>query len=157
MDNRTPRSHFFACGAAEGETVPNSTDNARLQAGIGSINLIETGNVIPPWCRIDEPLPLPEGAIIPALYTEFTSNVPGEVISAGVAIAYPTDDSRPAVAMKYATCGHKEDIEAIVRRMAEEGLRQRGLNLKEIHSVAVQHRVEQRGAVCAAVVLWSAD
>jgi len=56
--------------------------------------------------------------------------------------------------MEYAAPGHKEDIEAVVRRMAEEGLRLREQEVEGVFSIAVQHKVEKTGAVLAAVVLW---
>ena len=41
--------------------------------------------------------------------------------------------------------------------MAEEGLKMRGLEVKEIRSVAVQHKVEKTGTAFASVVLWDLE
>lgn len=57
--------------------------------------------------------------------------------------------------MEYAATGNKEVIEGIARRMAEEAMRTRGLEIREIRSVAVQHRVEKMACVAAAVILYS--
>ena len=157
MISKTPSIHFFACGASEGLTRLNAYDGALLAANLGDNNLIKIGSSIPPNCRLTEPHPLPAGALVPAVYCSVTSDIPGEVISAGIATAYPTDETRAGLIVNYATPGHKEDIEAIVRRMAEEGMRMRGREIKDIRSIAVQHRVKRIGAVFAAVVLWGTD
>jgi arginine decarboxylase len=80
--------------------------------------------------------------------------MPGEKISAGVALAIPQNPGEPGLIMEYSARGRKEDIEGIVRKMAEEGFRMRGRKLHEIKSVAVEHKVENTGAAFAAVVLW---
>jgi len=154
---KTPTSHFFTCGSAEGMTQLNSFDGALLNAEIGNTNLVKMSSIVPPHCRLVEPHALPQGALIPVAYAAITTDMPGEVISAGVAAAYPADETKAGLIMEYSSRGHKEDIEGIVRRMAEEGLRMRGLEIREIKSIAVQHRVEQIGTAFAAVVLWDVE
>lgn len=153
MFSKTPTTHFLTCGAAEGATRRNALDAAWLQTGLGKTCRVRTTAVIPPGCQLVDATPMPEGSRLPVSWANIESDTPGEVISAGVAVAYPSDPARAAVVMEYAAAGHKEDIEAIVRRMADEAIRRRGLELKIIHSVAVQHRVERIGSVVAAVVL----
>ncbi len=108
---------------------------------------------MPARCQLTEARQLPAGALVPAVCAAITSDMPAEVISAGIAVAYPVEEGRPAVVMKHAASGHKEDIESQVRRMAGEGLSRRGLEVREIRSIAVQHRVETFGAAVAAVIL----
>ncbi len=154
---KTPTIHYLTCGSSEGYTQLNAFDGALLQAGVGDANLMKMSSIIPPGCRFVEPCSLPAGALVPAAYAEITSDLPGEVISAGVAAAYPSDENHPGLIMEYSASGHKEDIEAIVRRMASEGLKMRGLETKEIRSLAVQHKVEKVGAALACVVLWDGE
>jgi len=154
---KTPSSHFFVCGAAEGSTPSNARDGALLQGRVGEINLFRLGSIVPPGCQLVDPLPLPSGALVPSTYAVITSEIPGEVISAAVAIAYPADESRGAVIMDYSARGHKEDVEGIARRMAEEGLGARGLAVRDIRSLAVQHRVAQIGSAFAGVIFWDAE
>ena len=113
--------------------------------------------IIPPKSRLVEPHALPPGALVPVAYAAITSDLPGEVISAGIAAAYPTDAEKAGLVMEYSARGHKEDIEAIVRRLAEEGLKMRGLEVKDIRSISVQHKVEKIGTAFAAAVLWDQD
>jgi len=100
-----------------------------------------------------EPRKLEVGTLAPAVTAAIASDIPGEIISAAVAVAWAADTGHGAVVMEYAARGHKEDIEAIVRRMAEEGLRMRGLATGQLHSLAVQHRVQRIGSAVAGLVL----
>ncbi len=154
---KTPTSHFFSCGSSEGTTALNSFDGALLQANIGNTNLIRVSSMIPPRCRLFEPHTLPQGALVPAAYASITSEQPGEIISAAIAAAYPKDKKQAGLVMEYASQGSKEEIEAVACRMAEEGLMMRGLEVKNIRSIAVQHRVERIGTAFAAVVLWDLE
>ena len=151
---KTPTAHFFASGCAEGSSARNALDGAFFSAHLGNISPARVGSVISPGSRLVECHELPPGALVPMIYACFCSAVPGELISAGVAVAYPRDRTQVALALEYAAPGHKEDIEAVVRRMAEEGLRLRAQDVEGVFSIAVQHKVEKIGAVLAAVVLW---
>ena len=147
------KSYSISSGASEGETRENAFDGAKLAAGIGQLCLIDASAQLPADCQLASQPDLPEGAVTPAVTATIASEIHGEIISAAVAVAWPTDCSRGAVVMKYAACGHKEDIEAIARRMAEEALRMRGLSLRQLHSIAVQHRVQRLGCALASLVL----
>jgi arginine decarboxylase len=153
----TPTTHFFTCGSSEGPTRPNAFDGALLAAGLGNVSLVRTGSILAPENRLVERHPLPQGALVPAACAAITSDLPGEVISAGVAVAYPAEGGQASVVMEYSAPGHKEDIEGIVRRMAEEALRMRDLEVREIRSISVQHRVRKIGTALAAVVLWDEE
>ncbi len=152
----TPTTHTFVSGASEGYTPLNAFDGALLAAGVGNTNLVKMSSIVPPGSR-EVPvasLTLPPGALVPVAYAAMESDIPGSMICAGVAAAWPRDTSRPGLIMEYHAHGHREDAESVVRRMAEEGMKKRGWEIREIRSVAIDHRVEKIGAVFAAVVLW---
>jgi len=149
-----PDKFFLAAGHDEGMTPLNAFDNALVNAGVGNTNLMRMSSILPPGSRQIEPFKLPLGALIPVAYASKVSTIAGEVISAGVAVAVPENPKLNGLIMEYSAAGHKEEIEKIVRSMAKEGMRKRGYKLKEIISVAVQHKVENTGAAYAAVVLW---
>ncbi len=154
---KIPTTHFFICGSSEGLTQLNSFDGALLSAKIGNTNLIQISSIVPPGSERVAPHAIPQGALVPVAYAAITTEMPGEVISAGVAAAYPKDETQAGLIMEYSSRGHKEDIEEIVRRMAEEGMKMRGQEVREIHSISVQHKVEKIGTAFAAVVLWDKD
>ena len=149
-----PTTFFFVKGRSEGFSYLNSFDGALLEAGIGNTNLVKMSSIIPPRCREIDPVPLPQGALVPVAYASITSSTPGERISAGVAAAFPTDEDHAALIMEYAATGSMEEIEEKVRGMAEEGMLMRGKEIKRLKSVAVEHVVEKTGTAFAAVVLW---
>ena len=151
---KTPTQYFLVSGASEGITPLNAFDGALLQAGIGNTNIVKMSSIVPPHCQLISPIPLPPGALIPAAYGALSSDVPGEMIAAGVAIALPEDENRNGLIMEYSGKGDRSKIEEIVRNMAVEGMKVRGWKIKELKSIAAEYRVKKIGAVLAAVVLW---
>ena len=151
---RTPDKYFFAKGAAEGLTKLNSFDQALIQAGIGDTNLIRLSSIVPPACQEIEPVRLPGGAFIPTAYASLTSDKPGEIISAAVAIGIPEDDSLPGLIMEYSAPKDAENVELYARNMVIEGFRYRNRKLKEIKSTVVSATVENITTVFAGIVLW---
>jgi len=149
-----PNKFFLAAGHAEGMTKLNAFDNALVDTGVGNTNLMKMSSILPPNSTKIKPFKLPLGALIPIAYGSKTSTQTDEIISAGVAVAIPKNPKQNGLIMEYSGAGHKEEIESIVRQMAEEGFKSRGYKLKEIQSIAVQHKVSNIGAVFACVVLW---
>jgi arginine decarboxylase len=154
---KTPTLYFLASGASEGYTPLNAFDGALLQAGIGNTNIIKMSSILPPRCQQVSAIDLPLGALVPAAYASITSEVPGEVISAGVAVALPEDEDQNGLIMEYSGRGGRRQIEEIVRNMAVEGMMLRGWEIKELKSIAMEHEVANIGAALAAIVLWSPD
>ncbi len=151
---KTPTQYFLVSGASEGYTPLNAFDGALLQAGIGNTNIVKMSSIVPPRCRMVAPVSLPPGALVPAAYAALTSDVPGEIISAGVAIALPKDKSHNGLIMEYSARGKRSQIEEKVRAMAIEGMKLRGWEIKDLKSIAIEYKVKKIGAALAAVVLW---
>lgn len=150
---KTPTKYFLVSGSADGFTPLNAFDNALLDSGVGNTNLVRMSSILPPGCEQIEPVSLPQGALVPVAYAHISSDVVGEVVSAAVAIALPEEDHCGLI-MEYSARGRKDDVEKIVRSMAEEGMKTRGLTVKEIKSISTEYRVQHIGAAFAAVVLW---
>ena len=151
---KTPTQYFLVSGASDGYTPLNAFDGALLQAGIGNTNIVKMSSIVPPHCQLVVPVALPPGSLVPAAYASITSDIPGEVISAGVAVALPEDQNQNGLIMEYSAKGERLRIEEIVRNMAVEGMKLRGWPIKELKSVVVECRVKKVGAALAAVVLW---
>ncbi len=148
-----PTCFYLAAGAAEGYSPLNSFDAALLQAGVGDCNLVKLSSILPPNCRLVEPYPPEYGSLTPVAYASMHSALPGEQIAGAVACAIPVDPSLPGVIMEYSARGSAETTEEIVRDMAAEAFKVRGRELKEILSISIEHKIENLGAVFAAVVL----
>ena len=154
---KTPTHYFLVSGASEGFTPLNAFDGALLHAGIGDTNLVKMSSIVPPRCQLISPVPLPAGSLVPTAYASITSDVPGEMISSAVAVALPKESHYPGLIMEYSARGPKAEIEETVRRMALEGMKLRGREIKDLKSMAVEHKVQKVGATLAAVVLWDRE
>ena len=151
---KTPTQYFLVSGASDGYTPLNAFDAALLQAGIGNTNIVKMSSIVPPHCQRISPISLPPGALVPAAYAAITSDVPGEIISAGVAVALPEDENQNGLIMEYSAKGTQRKIEEILRNMAVEGMKLRGWKIKDLQTVVSEYRVKRVGATLAAVVLW---
>ncbi len=150
-----PTKYYLVRGCAEGFTTLNAFDSALLNAGVGNTNLVRMSSILPPKCERIAPVKLPQGALVPVAYSAIESTRPGEVITAAVAIAYPTDEDHCGLIMEYHEAAPKDEVEEKVCRMAEEGMHFRGQAIKRVESAAAEHTVENTGAAFAAVVLWN--
>jgi arginine decarboxylase len=151
---KTPTQYFLARGASDGYKPLNAFDGALLAAGVGNTNLVRMSSIVPPRCELIEPVRLPLGALVPTAYASITSDIPGEWISAGVAIAWPKDPDLNGLIMEYSALGRKKEIEEIVGTMALEGLKLREWEVRELKVNAIEYQVKKVGAVFSAVVLW---
>jgi arginine decarboxylase len=154
---KTPTHYFLVFGASEGFTPLNAFDGALLSAGIGDTNLVKMSSIVPPRCQQISPVRLPAGSLVPTAYASITSDVPGELISSAVAVALPKEPHYPGLIMEYSARGSRAEIEETVRRMALEGMKLRMREIKDLQSIAVEHKVQKVGATLAAVVLWDRE
>ncbi len=154
MIMKTPTKYFMTTGQSEGFMPLNAFDGALIDAGVGNTNLVKMSSICPPHAEEICPIKLPQGALVPVAYAYITSTEPGEVISAGVAIAIPEDEEQAGLIMEHAARAGKDEVEQTVRKMAEYGMNIRKKKIKEIKSIAVEHTVSRCGCAFAAVVLW---
>jgi arginine decarboxylase len=153
---KTPTKFFLVSGSAEGFSLLNAFDGALLASGVGDTNLVKMSSILPPHCDELKPPPvaLPQGALVPVAYASLTSDVPGEVISAAVAIGIPEDPDRAGLIMEYSARAEESIVVERVKKMVEMGMETRKRPIKEIKSISASYRVVSVGAVFAGVVLW---
>ncbi|MFH1010428.1 MAG: arginine decarboxylase, pyruvoyl-dependent [bacterium] len=151
----TPSKYFFVRGSAEGPSFLNSFDNALLAAGIGNTNLIRVSSILPPGAEEIAPLRLPFGCLVPIAYTYESSELPGEVIAAAVAVGVPEDDSQPGIIMEYHAKGRAEDCEETARQFVRNAFENRGNKPRRIQSVGIATEVKRIATAFAGVVLWA--
>jgi len=148
----TPSIYKFALGSGEGKDSLTAFDRALLQAGIGNVNLLRITSILPPSAGEDEKLSPPYGALVPAAFGTFSSERPGETISAAVGIGFSRDTY--GVIMEAAGPHTRAETEDKVERMLQEAFANRGLDLRETLIRGIEHQVIRVGSVFAAVVLW---
>ncbi len=148
----TPKKYFLTAAAAEGRSELNAFDNALLKARIGNVNLIRVSSILPPEAELDEKLKIPAGSLVPTAYGSIISDVPGEIISAAVAVGLSQDSF--GVIMEFSGRCTKDRAVEIITEMVREAFETREKPLKEIKVEAVEHKVEKLGCAFAAVPLW---
>ena len=151
---KTPTKYFLVAGSSEGYTHLNAFDGAIMKAGVGNTNLLKMSSILPPSCQEITRVQLPYGALIPIAYASISSDLPNEVIASAVAVAIPEDPEKPGLIMEYSSRGHCEDMENIVRDMAQKGMEMRNEKIREIQSISSEHKIVKLGATFAGVVLW---
>ena len=150
----TPNIFCLVKGSGEERTLLNAFDKALLDAGIGDTNIVRMSSIVPPAARQVSSLDLPRGGLIPTAYAHIDSDMPGQIISAAIAVALPGDLSLPGVIMEHAAAQPLTNVEEKVRQMAEDAFAYRNRNLKSILSTGIEHEVKACGAVFAGAVLW---
>jgi arginine decarboxylase len=153
---KTPTKFFLVSGASEGFSLLNAFDGALLASGVGDTNLVRMSSILPPGCMEvnPPPIPLPQGALVPVAYASLYSDVPGDVISAAVAIGIPQDRNLAGLIMEYSAKAEERVVLEQVKKMAEKGMEVRKRAVKEIMAISATFRVVTIGAVFAGVVLW---
>lgn len=154
MMTPTPTKYFISAGKSEGWSPLNAFDNALINAGVGNTNIVHMSSIVPPSCEYVEKLTLPYGALVPTAYSSKISQIPGDIITASIAVAIPEDDTKPGVIMEYSASSHQQEAEEIVKNMVIEAMKVRNEKIKEIKVISSTHKVEHTGAVFACCVLW---
>jgi len=152
---KTPDKYFLVSGFAEGDTELNAFDNALLAAGVGNTNLVRMSSILPPACQEVAPMKLPYGALVPIAYADEASSIPGETVSAGVALGVTDDPTLPGVIMEHHMHGSENECRMIVMSKVESAFRVRGWKLADMKVAVVSGKVERIGAAFAGVVLWT--
>ena len=74
-------------GKDEGPTKLNAFDNALSDAGIGDVNLIKVSSMLAGDTEVNELPKLKAGSMVNCVLSEITSDNPGDVITAAIAVA----------------------------------------------------------------------
>ena len=74
-------------GKDEGPTKLNAFDNALSDAGIGDVNLIKVSSMLSANAEIQKLPKLKAGSMVNCVLSEVTSDNPGDVITAVIAVA----------------------------------------------------------------------
>jgi arginine decarboxylase len=144
---------YLVSGDSDGYTMLNAFDGALMQSGIGDTNLIRLSSILPPNAKRIDPIQPRPGSFLPVAYAARTSDIPGQVISASVAVGVPMDKNKAGLIMEYSDTLDEKDVHAKVRQMVLEGMKMRKREIFTIYSISATHLVENSGGVFAGVVL----
>lgn len=150
----TPTTYCLVKGTGDARMPLNAFDKALLNAGVGDTNLLRVSSIVPPGCREIFKVNLPKGGLIPIAYAEITSSVPGQQLSAAVAVGIPENEEEAGVIMEHEAMQPLEKTKEVVEQMVEDAFIYRSRKLKEIKTIGSEHIVELHGSAFAAAVLW---
>jgi arginine decarboxylase len=110
-----PTKFFLTKGVGVHEKDMRAFEEALRDAGINTCNLIKTSSVIAPGCKrisMEEGMKLiPPGQITFAVLARSETNEPGQIVTAGIAMAQPKDR---------AVHGYLTEVEEAIGRTAED-------------------------------------
>lgn len=137
-------------GKDEGPTKLNAFDNALTDAGIGDVNLIKVSSMLAGNAEICKLPELEAGSMVNCVLSEITSDNPGDVITAVVAVAI--GDKLGCVVETTGINRDTDDLIKEARMMVEYMMEKRKVRTNELiveHSTAT---VEKIASAVASVV-----
>ena len=142
-------------GKDEGPTKLNAFDNALSDAGIGDVNLIKVSSMLSANAEIQELPKLKAGAMVNCVLSEVTSDNPGDVITAVIAVAIGNE-----LGCVVETTGINKDTDELIGK-AEEMVRymmeKRDVDIKELRVEFSTTTVKNIASAIASVVYLTND
>lgn len=140
-----PSRYFLTAGEGAGSCGPVALDQARFVAGLGEVNIIKLSSIVGPSCRkrrwVVEP-----GSTVGAAFAQISCSEAGRRIASAVAVAHPTDQNRASLVMEHHGFMRARQAKKLVVEMARAGLLYRGLHVRRVESIAIEHVVGPMGA-----------
>lgn len=137
-------------GKDEGPTKLNAFDNALSDAGIGDVNLIKVSSMLAANTEVNKLPKLKAGSMVNCVLSQITSNKPGEVITAVIAVAIGEE-----LGCVVETTGiNKKESELIneAQSMVEYMMDKRNVNIKDLIIESSTTTVKNTASVVASVV-----
>lgn len=136
-------------GKDEGPTKLNAFDNALSKAGIGDVNLIKVSSMLAGNAEITDLPKLKAGSMVNCVLSEITSDIPGEEITAVVAVAIGEE-----LGCVVETAGKNNPDELIgqAKEMVEYMMDRRGVEIRELIVESSTTTVENIASAISSVV-----
>lgn len=140
---------MLVSGRGKGHTRLNAFDAALVSAKVGNYNLLRVSSILPPRAERASNLDVKQGAALLIAYGFQETSELHQRVSAACAVAVPKNRESVGVITEYEMNGAARDTVAIVRGMAEEAMKLRGIEIAEILDVSSEIVCEADGHVCA--------
>ena len=137
-------------GKDEGPTKLNAFDNALSDAGIGDVNLIKVSSMLSGNAEIIDLPTLKAGSMVNCVLSEITSDVPGDEITAVVAVAIGNE-----LGCVVETTGINKKEEELIEEakfMVTYMMEKREVEIKELIVKKATTTVKEIASVVASVV-----
>lgn len=147
--------YLVGCSIGNGKLKLNAFDDALLKSGVGNYNLLKVSSILPCHCHQRDHIDLPEGSTINTAYASITSKETGKIISAGIGIAIPCNESKVGVIMESSGEVCKTETERKLKKMLVESMKLRNVLDYKIILHSVECTVKD-GYSCAfsCVAMW---
>jgi len=142
-------------GKDEGPTKLNAFDNALSDAGIGDVNLIKVSSMLAGKTKITHLPALKAGSMVNCVLSEITSDIPGEQITAVIAVAIGDE-----LGCVVETTGRDENPDELVNEakfMVEYMMEKRGVEIKNLIIEKSTAKVDKIASAVSAVVYITDD
>ena len=142
-------------GKDEGPTKLNAFDNALSDAGIGDVNLIKVSSMLSANAEIQKLPKLKAGAMVNCVLSEVTSDNPGDVITAVIAVAIGDE-----LGCVVETTGINKDTEGLIgeaEEMVTYMMEKRNVDIKELRVELSTTTVKNIASAIASVVYLNND
>ena len=137
-------------GKDEGPTKLNAFDNALSDAGIGDVNLIKVSSMLAGNTRITDLPELKAGSMINCVLSEITSDNPGDVITAVIAVAI--GEELGCVVETTGLNKNENDLIDEAKFMVTYMMEKREVEIKQLIVKKATATVENNASVVASVV-----
>ncbi len=142
-------------GKDEGPTKLNAFDNALMNAGIGDVNLIKVSSMLSGNAEICDLPKLKPGAMVNCVLSRITSDNPGDIITAVVAIAI--GEELGCVIETSGINNHPDDLVNEAEEMVRYMMEKRKVEIKDLIVECSTTQVENIASCIASVVYLSED
>ena len=137
-------------GKDEGPTKLNAFDNALSDAGIGDVNLIKVSSMLAGNTQITDLPELKAGSMINCVLSEITSDNPGDVITAVIAVAI--GEELGCVVETTGLNKNENDLIDEAKFMVTYMMEKRKVEIKQLIVKKATATVENNASVVASVV-----
>ena len=142
-------------GKDEGPTKLNAFDNALSDAGIGDVNLIKVSSMLSANAEIQKLPKLKAGAMVNCVLSEVTSDNPGDMITAVIAVAIGNE-----LGCVVETTGINKDTDELIgeaEEMVTYMMEKRNVDIKELRVEFSTTTVKNIASAIASVVYLNND
>ena len=137
-------------GKDEGPTKLNAFDNALSDAGIGDVNLIKVSSMLAGNTQITDLPELKAGSMVNCVLSEITSDKPGDVITAVIAVAI--GEELGCVVETTGLNKNENDLIDEAKFMVTYMMEKREVEIKQLIVKKATATVENNASVVASVV-----
>ena len=137
-------------GKDEGPTKLNAFDNALSDAGIGDVNLIKVSSMLAGNTQITDLPELKAGSMVNCVLSEITSDKPGDVITAVIAVAI--GEELGCVVETTGINKNENDLIDEAKFMVTYMMEKRKVGIKQLIVKKATATVENNASVVASVV-----